>query len=234
MFQPNDRIPRAPLEPAPWELQGSAWIVALRLPAGSAARDAFMPAALAGQGRGPVSLLMYVDYATSGCGPYQELLFIPGTFPFEDGRRHFTISRIVVSTWSSVVDGRANWGIPKDRAEFDVQPNPDDPREARIRVLADDGREMCALRLAESSFAPRLPVPGALVPETLRTLAQRFDGRTYYYAPASSGWLRPGRLLEWRFDPDLFPDLRAANVLATFRILSFRMRFPVARVVDRE
>jgi hypothetical protein len=234
MFQPNDRIPDAPRQPPPWSLQGAGWIIALRLPAGSPARDAFLPADLAGQGRSPVSLLMYVDYATSGCGPYRELLFIPGAYPFEDGRRHFTISRILVSTWSSVVNGRANWGIPKDRADFDVQSNPGDPREQRIRVLADDGREMCSLRLAASPFAPRLPVPGSLVPERFRTLAQRFDGKTFYYAPASGGWLRPGRLLEWQFDPGLFPDLREASVVAACQVPSFRMAFPFARVVARE
>jgi hypothetical protein len=93
---------------------------------------------------------------------------------------------------------------------------------------------MCSLRLAVSSFAPRLPVPGALVPERLRTLAQRFDGKTFYYAPVSSGWLRPGRLLEWCFDPGLFPDLREGSVVAACQIPSFRMTFPVARIADRE
>ena len=181
-----------------------------------------------------MSLLIYVDYAASGCGPYRELLFIPGSFPFEDGRRHFTISRIVVSTWESAVNGRANWGIPKDRADFDVRSHPANLRETSIVVRADDGREMCALTLAVTAFAPRLPVPGFLVPEGLRTLAQRFGGRTYYYAPASSGWLQPGRLLEWRFDPELFPDLRGSRVVAACSIPSFRLGFPVARIADRE
>lgn len=234
MFQSNDELPDVPRRFAPWRLQGSAWIVALRLPEGSPARDAFLPADLAGLGRAALSLLMYVDYAVSDCGPYRELLFIPGSFPFEDGRRHLTISRIVVSTWDSVVNGRANWGIPKDRANFDVRSDPARPREESIVVRADDGHEICALRLAVTGFAPRLPVPGLLLPEGLRTLAQRFGGRTYYYAPVSSGWLRPGRLLEWRFDPGLFPDLRASRVVACCRIPSFRLRFPVARVADRE
>jgi len=231
MLQPTDQLPDVPRRPAPWDLRGSAWIVALKLPAGSPARDAFLPPHMAGQGRSLASLLMYVDYLESGCGPYRELLFIPGAYPFEDGRRHFTISRIVVSTWDSVVNGRANWGIPKDRADFEVESGVAGGREDRIRVVADDGREICSLRLATLGFAPRLPVPGGMVPQRLRTLAQRFDGRTFYYAPASSGWLRPGRLLGWRFDPQLFPDLSAAAVVAVARVDSFRMRFPVARVV---
>ena len=47
------------------------------------------------------------------------LLLIPGTMRFPDGRRYASFSRILVSTWDSVVNGRINWGIPKDRANFD-------------------------------------------------------------------------------------------------------------------
>lgn len=230
MLQPDSILPRVPLHPAPWNLRGSAWIVALKLPPGAPARDAFLPPSLAGQGRGLASYLMYVDYTESGCGPYRELLFIPGAVPFGDGRRHLTISRILVSTWESVVNGRNNWGIPKDRADFEVEQALDGGREDRVRVVSG-GREVCELRLATLRFAPPLPVPGVLLPARFRTLAQSFRGRTYYYAPAAGGRARPGRLLSWRFDAELFPDLAAAPVLAAFKIESFRMTFPVADVV---
>jgi len=229
MLQPDSMLPDVPRCPAPWNLRGSAWIVALKLPPGAPARDAFLPSRLAGQGRGLASYLMYVDYAESECGPYRELLFIPGAFPFGDGRRHLTISRILVSTWDSVVNGRDNWGIPKDRADFEVEPGLDGGREDRLRVVSD-GREVCELRLATLRFAPPLPVQGALLPARLRTLAQSFRGRTYYYAPSAGGRIRPGRLLSWRFDAELFPDLAAAPVLAVLKVESFRMTFPVAVV----
>jgi hypothetical protein len=230
MLQPDSILPKVPLCAAPWSLRGSAWIVALKLPPGAPARDAFLPPSLAGQGRGLASYLMYVDYVESGCGPYRELLFIPGAFPFGDGRRHLTISRILVSTWDSVVNGRNNWGIPKDRADFEVEQGLGGAREDRVRVVSE-GREVCELRFATLRFAPPLPVPGGLLPARLRTLAQSFRGRTYYYAPAAGGRARPGRLLSWRFDAELFPDLAAAPVLAAFKIESFRMTFPVADIV---
>jgi hypothetical protein len=230
MLQPDARLPDVPLSPAPWDLSGSGWIIALRLPPDSPARDAFLPAGLAGRGRGLASFLMFVDYAESGCGPYRELLFIPGTFPFEDGRRHLSIGRILVSTWDSVVNGRNNWGIPKDRADFEVERAAGNGREERVRVTSD-GRELCELRFAQSRLAPSLPVNGGLVPVGLRTLAQSFRDRTYYYAPEARGRVRPGRLIAWRFDATLFPDLSAAPVLAVMKVESFRMRFPVARIV---
>jgi hypothetical protein len=230
VLQPDASLPDVPLCPPPWDLRGSGWIVALRLPPGSPAREAFLPAELAGRGRSLVSFLMYVDYAESGCGPYRELLFIPGSFPFEDGRGHLTISRILVSTWDSVVNGRNNWGIPKDRADFEVEPPAAGRREECVRVTSD-GREVCELRFAPSRFAPRLPVYGGLLPVGLRTLAQFLRGRTYYYAPEARGRVRPGRLVSWRFDAMLFPDLSSAAVLAVLKVESFRMVFPLARIV---
>jgi hypothetical protein len=229
MLQPDEALPKVPLKPAPWDLRGSGWIVALKLPATHPAHDAFLPPELAGRGRGLASYLMYVDYAESGCGPYRELLFIPGAFPFDDGRSHLSISRILVSTWDSVVNGRANWGIPKDRADFEVERGGVHGREERVHVTSD-GREVCELRFATLRFAPPLPVHGALVPASLRTFAQRFRGRTFYYAPAARGWIRPGRLLSWSFDPVLFPDLAGAAVVAALRVESFRLTFPVARI----
>ena len=172
---------------------------------------------------------MFVDYAESGCGPYRELLFLPGAFPFDDGRRHFTISRILVSTWDSVVNGRNNWGIPKDRADFEVTT---DAARARA-VRAGDERRPRAVRAAlrrRCDSHRGCPVNGGLVPASLRTLAQRFRGRTYYYAPQARGRVRPGRLLSWRFDAELFPDLAGAAVVAALRVESFRMTFPAARV----
>jgi hypothetical protein len=230
MLQPDSMLPEVPLRAAPWNLRGSAWIVAPKLPPGAAALDAFVPEGLAGGGRGLASYLMFVDYSDSRCGPYRELLFIPGAFPFGDGRRHLTISRILVSTWDSVVNGRNNWGIPKDRADFEVEQGLDGGREDRVRVVSE-GRELCELRFATLRFAPSLPVHGGLLPARLRTLAQSFRGRTYYYAPSARGRVRPGRLLSWRFDAALFPDLAAAAVVAAFKVESFRMTFPVADVI---
>lgn len=229
MLQPDASLPDVALCPAPWQLRGNGWIVALKLPPRHPAHDAFLPDELAGRGRGLASCLMYVDYAESGCGPYRELLFIPGAFPFPDGRRHLTISRILVSTWDSVVNGRNNWGIPKDRADFAVEQGGADGREHCVRV-SSDGREVCELRFAALRLAPPLPVHGAVVPSSLRTLAQRFRGHTYYYAPQARGWVRPARLLSWRFDAGLFPDLAGTAIVAALQVGSFRMTFPVARV----
>ena len=182
MLQSGVSLPVVARQPAPWDLTGSGWVVALRMAPGSPLRDAFLPGALAGRGQGAIAYLMYVDYAESACGPYRELLFIPGSFPFADGRRHLTISRILVSTWDSVVNGRINWGIPKDRADFEVAEVLAGKREERIRVVSE-GRELCDLRFASVPFMPSLPVSSALLPERYLTLAQHFGQVSMFAAP---------------------------------------------------
>jgi hypothetical protein len=226
MLQPYESLPDATPVPAPWSLRGHAWMVALRLPVGDPARTAFVPPDLRATVRSVVSLLMCVVYDEAPCGPYRELLFIPGTMDFGGGR-HPSISRILVSTWDSVVNGRSNWGIPKDRADFDwARTDGGD----RWRVTSD-GRELCSLEFTEPTGV-RLPLRSSWVPRKLGTLAQRFDGRTYYYRPEATGKLRLCRVRQWRFDPVLFPDLSRATVLTALRIEGFRMVFPVARIVD--
>ena len=78
----------------------------------------------------------------------------------------------------------------------------------------------------------RLPFRSSWVPRGLGTLAQRRDGRTYYYRPEATGSLRLCRLRRWCFDRELFPDLSRASVLTALRIEGFRMVFPVARIVE--
>lgn len=228
MRQSASMLPGVPMKPAPWDLRGQGWLVAMKLPAGSPARNAFLPDALSAGSASGISLLMFVDYAQSDCGPYHELLFIPGAFPFADGRRHMSISRILVSTWDSVVNGRKNWGIPKDRADFEVNYAVNGTREDHI-VVRNEGRVMADLRL--KAWPVSLPVSGAVIPESQRTLAQVFEEKTFLYAPSSRGWVRPGKLLSWQFDNELFPDLNGARVLAAVKIPSFRMTFPVARIL---
>lgn len=226
MLQPAESLPDAPRVPAPWSLRGHAWMVALRLPAGDPARTAFVPPELRATVKSAFSVLMCVVYDESPCGPYRELLFIPGTMKF-GGERRPSISRILVSTWDSVVNGRINWGIPKDRASFDWARSEGGDR---WRVTTD-GRELCALEFTAPTGL-RLPLRSSWVPRTLGTFAQRFDGRTYEYRPEATGDMRLCRLRQWRFDPELFPDLGRATVLTALRIEGFRMVFPVARIVD--
>src|SRR5262245_61022490 len=109
----NDRQ----IVPPPWRLTGSGYILLYRwFPRDFVAVQGQVPPALAGSFKGGASAVMVVNYENSEVGPYRELLFIPGLF-----ERGFSITRTYVSSQASVDSGRANWGIPKQLAEFDVR-----------------------------------------------------------------------------------------------------------------
>lgn len=225
MLQSSESLPAVERVPAPWSLRGDAWMVLMRLPRAAAAATAFVPPALRDTLHSPLSALICVEYLEAPCGPYRELLFIPGAMQFPDGRRHPSISRILVSTWASVVNGRANWGIPKDRADifFESLPGGD-----RIRVM-DDGRESCRIEFGPAR-GPRLPLTTSLLPSSLTRLAQWHEGRVFHYQPRARGSMRFCRLRHWQFDARHFPDLAGARVIACARVERFEMTFPPASV----
>ena len=103
--------------PAPWNLKGKGYIIVYALDKDFVEKEGNVPEFLKGKFVGGFGALMLVDYEESNAGPYGEMLFIPGKFKFKN-KRLDTISKIYVSTMESVVNGRNNWGIPKERADF--------------------------------------------------------------------------------------------------------------------
>ena len=170
-------------------------------------------------------MVMLVDYENSAVGPYRELLYIPGKFAF--GRKVLqSITRIYVSSMESVVNGRINWGIPKDRCDFDCRYGGADGQDRLDASLG--GR-----RFASFTFKPGklcLPFTSALVPDALLTLAQIHGGRQFVYVPSAKGQVQFAKVTDWSFDSALFPDLAHGRVLACVKVPRFTMGFPVSAV----
>lgn len=213
------------LAPAPWTLTGQGYVIALRLPEAALAQCPFTPTTVRHTRRSALSVAMLVNYDYSPAGPYQELLFIPGSFQFSDARRA-SISRIYVSSMASVVNGRRNWGIPKDRCDFSLDFN--DSGIDRARLRADNGDTIAEFLLSHSG--PTLPLPTQLVPKAMRTLAQIWEGREYTLTPAATGHGKWAKVIDWQFNADYFPDLAQGRVLAAMKITDFTMTFPEPRV----
>ncbi|TDU28792.1 acetoacetate decarboxylase [Panacagrimonas perspica] len=211
------------LAPSPWDLAGQGYMFALWMPQDVLDHASFILPQTPRAGRGRIAFAMFVDYASSDVGPYHELLYIPGKLRFGDEAR-LSISRIFVSSQASVVNGRLNWGIPKDRCDFDVHYGSRD----QISLRTDDGRRFAEMEL--EAFGPRLPAPMQWTPRSWRTLSQVRDGKRFTYVPEASGHFRFARVRNWRFDPAVFPDLTQGRVLAAMKITDFRMRFPVSRI----
>ena len=223
MNTPSSPPPDVPRAPAPWTLTGDAYVFLLRLPERLIREQSFLPDALAGRAEGKTAILMVVDYSSSNVGPYRELLYIPCRFRV-GGRLYWSITRIYVSTWDSVKNGRDNWGIPKDRADFELT------REGGIeRVkVRKDGHVFADLSLKAQLFG--LPASSMVVPEAMRTLVQVKDGQSFFYAPSATSKARFARLIRASFDPALFPDITQGSVLFGAKLEGFKMLFPAAGI----
>lgn len=220
-------LPEVQLAPAPWRLNGEGWILLLRLPGDVRNDTRHIPPALRGCALSGPSMVMFVDYADSPAGPYRELLYIPGRFTLPGGRRAWSVTRIYVSSWDSVVNGRLNWGIPKDHAVFMREPAGRGAAGERIRVEIE-GRRVATLELR--ARGPAMPVYAGLLPASLRRLAQYHAGRRFEFAPGASGRAGPAQVSSLESDPALFPDLSGARVKLALRVPAFSLQFPLARI----
>lgn len=151
--------------PPPWDLTGWGLICSwFSASACEAARATLTAEQQAGYVGGPV-VLMLVRYARSDCGPYDELLFIPGRLRGPRGARPL-ISRIWVSSQASVDNGRRNWAIPKQLAQFEFSDEADGYSACRITAAGLQ---------AQIDFRRRgvgLPVTTSLLSAGMRTLRQ--------------------------------------------------------------
>ncbi|KPV75576.1 uncharacterized protein RHOBADRAFT_44083 [Rhodotorula graminis WP1] len=183
----DEPLPRVP---APWLFTGSSWVIPLHtpfsetpipLPAGSYAPfEAGSTADLSRRYHGGVGLVLVLRYDHSDVGPYDELILIPGLFSNEhegEGVKYdWAITRIIVSSDKSTVNGRPEWGMPKHRGVFSFTPSPSSSSSTLITVAHPTSPD-------EPYFRTVLPLPAALgdaaVGEAklaqLRETAQRLD-----------------------------------------------------------
>jgi len=218
--------PREPFHAPPWNLTGRGYVVVMRFTQDFLRTQAFLDDGLRSSLRGTMAYWMFVDYRTADCGPYRELLFIPGRCRFSQGR-FLTISRIYVSTSASVINGQRNWGIPKERCDFEVTYSRD--RRDHIRLLSG-GKPLA--ELAFQPFGPAFPMFLGLLPERWLTLGQHYQGKEFVYLPKATGRARLACLKQRWVAPDLFPDLVQGTPLACFAVDDFQMVFPIATVTE--
>src|SRR5262249_53533338 len=119
--------------------------------------------------------------------------------------------------------GRINWGIPKDAADFSV----DAGKNGRTDIVVSRaGRPLAQIHVKAHGLP--FPIWSGFLPTARRTLLQPWGDRLYRIAPASRGCPRRALILDFRFDPELFPDPSRGRVVAGFHLPRFAMTFPVA------
>lgn len=205
--------------PAPWHLSGKGYILLFKFTRDFVQENSFLAEDWMTWYQGGFGSVMLVDYQQSEAGPYKELLFIPGRFSFW-GHEHYTISKIYVSTDSSVKNGRDNWAIPKELADFDWQSS---ATGERVVVTLQD-EQIIDIRLRPGG--PKFPVNTRFLG---LSLGQEADDRVLVTRPYGSGWGQIARINNVSVNKDHFPDISGIKPLTVFRVDPFQMVFPPAQ-----
>jgi hypothetical protein len=213
--------------PAPWSLTGEGYIFVYKFAKEFVRTQGFIPPFLEGRYWGGFGGVMLVDYHTSDVGGYRELLFIPGVFDF-GGKNYYSITKIYVSTMASVFNGRANWGIPKELADFDIQRL--DEQSERIRVSVNGVTFFDTTLIAEKLV--RLPIDTGWLPMK-QTLVQQGNDRLLLTTPSGRGVAQIATIVDLRADRGFFPDIAHLNPLTAVKVTNFGMTFPVAEELKK-
>lgn len=209
--------------PAPWQLRAEAYAFLIELPLPRGRAELFAPSELADARFKKWGVVAFVEYSESQVGPYRELLFIPGTFRF--GKRRLpSITKIYVSTRASVDNGRRNWGIPKELADFEVDDGRDGVKRVSMRV---DGVTAVELWFRHSSLS--LPFSTRLLPDSMFTLGQVLGGQTFEVTPTARGLAQRAKVLHAWSEPGMFCELAADRVGGAARLSKVELQFPKAQ-----
>jgi hypothetical protein len=171
-----------------------------------------------------LSALMLVDYSSSPAGPYKELLWIPGKRNTPFGRWHH-ISRILVSSMESVINGRINWEIPKERADFAFKSS------GGIETVHVSDEQGSIFQASFRSKGPAFPVSTTLLPFPLLQEADASDKQSRWLQTTftGSGRGRFASMSDCTANPERFPALSGLQPLVALAVEPFSIRFPVAK-----
>lgn len=210
--------------PAPWRLQGNGYILLFRFKKDFLLQDETFEKELASSYQGGLGAVMLVDYQNSDAGPYGELLMIPGRVK-QSNEKRYTISKIYVSTMASVENGRRNWGIPKELADFRFEKV--GTNQERIKIQKDDQE---FVKLVIDSFGPTFPVNTKLLPFPL---LQWDDEQEYRFEFQGKGKGRLAKLSEISVNQSYFPDFGKIKPLMVLQVRDFEIIFPIAEITKR-
>jgi hypothetical protein len=211
--------------PPPWHLYGDGYIFLYNYSNDFIREECFCPEYLADNVFKGLGCVMLVNYLQSNAGPYRELLFMPGKFNYNE-QKLYSITKIYVSTVESVKNGRKNWGIPKELADF-TSVQLDSHRE-RV-VVHKDGELVIDVVLKTRSFP--FPVRTRYYPFPL---IQKYGTTTFFTEFNGRGRGRFAVIEEIQVNNDFFPDIASVKPLTVVHVENFSIEFPVPRIIKKE
>jgi hypothetical protein len=201
--------------PEPWRLRGQLHLTVWRA---DAAALPPLPGGLRPVRWGATALVgtAWVDYEPGGVLSYRELL--AAVLVHRDRRPLVSITDIWVDSEPSLRGGRELWGIPKDRATFDVEQAGPTGAMQRWAAATPDGAPIAHCRVTGRGTLPGRWPAGY-------TVAQQLAGRLALTPVRSRSAVQPARA-SWAFAPDgPLRWLRTARPLLSVSLRDFRLRF---------
>ena len=214
------------LAEAPWTLTGFCYTLVCKFPSTFLAKSMFIDE-FEGASTGGYGVVMFVHYDSSNVGPYDELLFLPLRKRTLDSKRRFrarSISRIFVSSEASVQSGRQNWGIPKERANFELT----ERSSGRLVTVIRPETGALIAQFEVRARGPRFPFNARLLPRAWRRLGQVLQDEVFEYIPKAKGNLRLAQMDVQQVESQEFPDFSQGRPLVCLEYSDFEMMFPVA------
>jgi hypothetical protein len=208
--------------PSPWTLYGNAYMILYKFKKAFVEKNINLKAPFANNFKGGFGCLMLVDYQKADCGAYKELLLIPGQFKVGQ-HQLYSISDILVSTLASVENGRKNWGIPKELADFEIQSL--DKKTEKIIITQNNEP---VLETVISAKGISFPISTKLF--SLKIM-QEWDNQQFITSPKSKGKGQLANIQLLKINDKLFPDISQIKPLAAIKVSNFQMTFPKPQVL---
>lgn len=204
--------------PPPWKLNGNGYIFIYHFPKSFVEKFGFLADYQRDSFDGDfVGTVMLVDYETSAVGPYHELLFVPGRMKF-DKKMFFSISKIYVSSQDSVENGIANWGIPKELADFKITKPTE--KETIVEVIIE-GKTFFKVHLCNGSFS--FPITTKFFP---LKLAQKLNNDLLITNSPAKGKASFAKMLDIEVNSKFFPPISQLKPFTILAVKNFEMIFP--------
>jgi hypothetical protein len=217
--------------PAPWRLTGSGVIIFFPAHKKNVLASPALGAENVESFRGGAGAVMLVRYLDADCGPYDELLYIPGFFE-HNNKTYLRITKIFVSSKESVEWGRRNWAIPKELADFDWRQG---EKEWHIDVRQPKtGKSIYSISLSPRFFS--FPLTTSILPwSLLQKQEPQYSGGEEFYletklqGKGSAKICFIDRVEGSRELPD-YHDMSHGPRIA-FAVNPFEMTFPIAQKI---
>lgn len=206
----------------PWNLKGNGYIFLYRLPEEFLREYSFISDFFINKFHNYLSALIIVDYQDSNVGAYNEIIFVPGLFDFNN-KKYPSISKIYVDSQSSIYNGIENWAIPKEYADFKIA----EKDNSTIVEILKNNQTFFKAEINNNSF--KIPFTNSFLPFNL---IQHKNSETFINKFSAKGLLNKAKINISCTDKDFFPDLTNFTPIIGFKINNFNMFFSEAKIFN--